>query len=177
MPVVALAHPEEVCSEANRFAAVGPDSFDGPEIVLARPPRRGNLVLVADVGAEVVFLDHLAHIAENLSGGRDRRAGPWLEAVAEGVQVAVGADAGIAVGKPGSAETRLRFEHDKACRRALRGQVRGRAHPGHARARDPDIEMPGAVSGGCADLPLNVHLPIPFYFVLCFLFYCRGAKR
>ena len=49
---------------------------------------------VADVAAEIVLVDDLAQVAEDLGGGRDRRAGPRLEAVAEGVEVAVGADAG-----------------------------------------------------------------------------------
>jgi hypothetical protein len=176
--VVALAHPEEVRREANRFAAVGPDSFDGPEIFLARPPRRGNLVPIADVTAEIVFLDHLAHVAENFSRGRDRGAGPRFEPVAESMQIAVGADSGIAVRSPGSAETRLRFEHDKTCPRTLLGQMVGRTHPGNSRAGDNDTEMLGAVSGGCADLLLNVHLPIPVIFIILFLnSICRGAKR
>src|SRR6266849_9366921 len=169
VPVVALAHPEEVRREANRFAAIGPDSFDCPEIFLARPPRRGNLVPIADVMAEIVFLDHLAHIAENLRGSRDRGAGPWLEPVAESMQVAVGPDSGIAVGSPGSAETRLRFEHDKTCPRTLLGQMVGRTNPGNARARDNHAEMLGAVSGGRTDLLLNVHLRSLLFLLLHFL--------
>jgi hypothetical protein len=54
-----------------------------------------------------VFGDDLAHIGENFRGGGDRRAGPWLEAIAEGVKIAVGADAGIAVGQPGAAKAFL----------------------------------------------------------------------
>ena len=52
-----------------------------------------DAVVVADVAAEVVLVDHLAHVLQDLGRGRDRRAGPGLEAVAEGVEVAVGADA------------------------------------------------------------------------------------
>src|SRR6266849_6083944 len=176
VPVIALAHPEEVRREANRFAGIDPDGFDGPEIFLARPPCRGNLVLVADVGGEGVFLDDFAHIAQNLRSGRDRGAGPRLEPVAEGMQVAVGPDAGIAVGQPGSAKAVLRLQDNETCPRTLLGQMVGRAHPGNAGARDDNIEMLGAVSEGCADLLLNVHLPILFIFC-SFLFYCRGATR
>ena len=61
-------------------------------------------MVVADVPAEVVLLDHLAHVLEDLVGRGDRRAGPRLEPVPEGVEVAVGADAGIAVRQPGAAE-------------------------------------------------------------------------
>src|SRR5882762_10535767 len=123
---------------------------------MASVVERGNLVLITDVGAEGVLLDDLAHIAQNLRGGRDRSAGPRLEPVAEGMQVAVGPDAGIAVGQPGSAKTLLSLQHNKTCSRALLGQMVGRAHPGNAGARDNN--MPGAVSGGRADLLLNVHL-------------------
>ena len=126
-------------------------------------------MLVADVGTEGVFLDDFAHIAQNLRGGRDRGAGPRLEPVAEGMQVAVGPDAGIAVGQPGSAKALLRLQDNETCPRTLLGQMVGRAHPGNAGARDNNIEMPGAVSGDRTDLLLNVHLPILlflFFFIL-----------
>ena len=73
--------------------------------------------------------------------------GPRLEAVAEGVQVAVGADAGIAVGAPGAAEGLLGFERDEARARALRGEVIGRADAGDAGAGDQDVEMLGGTDG------------------------------
>jgi hypothetical protein len=109
------------------------------------------------MAAEIVLLDHLAHILEYLGGARDRRRGPRLEAIAKGVEVAVGADPGIAVGAPGAAEGVLGFEGDEARARALRGQMIGRAHPGNAGARDHHVEM--LCGGGCggADLCLNVH--------------------
>ena len=94
----------------TRLAAVGlADGLDGPEIALARPARVHDVVLVADVPGEIVLLDHLAHIGADLLGGRDRRPDPWLEAVAEGVQVAVGADARIFVRPPGAAKRLLRL--------------------------------------------------------------------
>ena len=71
-------------------------------------------MLVADVAGEIVLLDHLAHVFQDLGGAGDRRDGPRLEAVAEGVQVAVGADAGIAVGAPGAAKGLLGFQRDEA---------------------------------------------------------------
>ena len=135
MPVIALAHPQEIRGEADRLAGVGPGGLDGPQIVVARPACRGDLVAIADVRAEIVLLDHLAHVGQDLGRGRDRRAGPGLEAIAEGVEVAVGADAGIAVGQPGAAEALLRFQHDEARAGALLGQVIGAADPGNAGAR------------------------------------------
>jgi hypothetical protein len=100
-------------------------------------------VAVADVPAEVVLLDHLAHVGQDLVGGGDRLAGPRLEAIAEGVEVAVGADAGILVGQPGAAETLLRFQDDEAAIGHLVGQVIGAANSGNAGADDQHIEMLG----------------------------------
>src|SRR4029450_6205239 len=107
--VIALAHPEKVCGEAPLLAGVGARGLDGPEVFLARPFRRGNRVLIADVRREIVLLDHVAHVFEDFGSARDRSGRPWLEAVAERMQVAVGADAGIAVGGPGAAERLLRL--------------------------------------------------------------------
>ena len=155
--VIALAHPEEIRGEANRLAGVGSRGFDGPEIFLARPFGRGDGVLIADVAGEIVFLDHLAHVFQDFGGARDRRAGPWLEAVAEGMEVAVGADAGITVGAPGAAERLLRFERDESRSRALRREMIGRADAGDAGARDQHVEMLGRARRGFANLALNVH--------------------
>ena len=163
VPIIPLAHPEEIRGEANRLAGVGSDGLDGPEIFPARPVGRGNGVPIADVRAQSVFLDDLAHVAENLRGGRDRSAGPGLEPIAEGMQVAVGADAGIAVGAPGSAKAVLRLEDDETCPRALRGQMIGGADPGDTGARDNDVEMLRAVSRRGANLLLNVHRTLSFF--------------
>src|SRR6185437_13437522 len=95
VPVVALAHPQEIRGEARRLAGVCPRRLDGPEILLARPARRGDLVPVADARAKVVLLDDLAHVVLDLGRRRDRRGGPRLEPVAEGVEIAVGADARV----------------------------------------------------------------------------------
>ena len=69
---------------------------------------------ITDVPAEVVLVDDFADVAQDLGSGRDRRAGPRLEAIAEGVEIAVGTDAGISVGEPGAAKAFLRFEDDEA---------------------------------------------------------------
>src|SRR5204863_826637 len=72
--------------------------------------------------------------------------GPRLEAVAEGVEVAVRANAGITMGDPGSAKTLLSLQHDVAHVRALLDHVVGRANSGDAGADDQNVEMLGA---GC----------------------------
>ena len=89
MPVVALAHPEEVRREGAALAGVGALGDHGPERVGARPGGRKDLVAIADVAREVVLLDHLAYVGEDFLAAGDRRANPGLEAVAEGVKVAV----------------------------------------------------------------------------------------
>jgi len=98
-------------------------------------------VLIADVRGEIVLLDHVAHVFQDFLGACDRRCRPRLEAVAEGVQVAVGANAGIAVGGPGATKRLLGFQCDEARARALRGEVIGGAHAGDAGAGDQDAEM------------------------------------
>ncbi len=139
--IVALAHPEEVAGEAPRLAGVGPDGLDGPEVLGARPARPRDLVAIADVAVKVVLLDHLAHVFADLVRGGDRRADPGLEAVAEGVEVAVGADAGILVGQPGAAEALQRVQHHEALAGRLLGQVVGGADAGDSRADDQHVEV------------------------------------
>src|SRR5829696_7429441 len=114
MPVIALAHPQEARRDAERLASVEALALDGPAVVGARPGRRGDAMAITDVAREVVLLDHLAHVVQYLLGRGDRLAGPRLEAIAEGVEVAVGADARIAMGDPRPAEALLRFQHDEA---------------------------------------------------------------
>ena len=115
---------------------------------------------------EIVLLDHVAHVFQDFGGARDRRRCPRLEAVAERVQVAVGADAGIAVGAPGAAKGLLGFQRDETRARALRREVIGGADAGNAGAGDQDVEMLGGAGRGCVDLGLNVHLPCSFLFVV-----------
>ncbi len=113
------------------------------EICRARPARPLDPVPVADVPCQIVLGDHFAHIGLDFLRCRDRRADPRLEAIAEGVEVAVGADAGITMGQPGAAEILLALQDDKTRARQLRRQVIGAADAGNAGADDQDIEMLG----------------------------------
>src|SRR5438045_7653660 len=85
--------------------------------------------------------DHLAHIRAYFLSGCYRIAGPGFEAVAESVKIAIRANAGIAVGQPGAAETLLRLEDDESRARELSLQVKGAADAGNARADDENLEM------------------------------------
>jgi len=93
------------------------------------------------VTGESVLLDHLAHVLEDLGAGGDRRSDPGLEAIAKGVEVAVGADAWVFVGVPGAAEVRLVLQDREAEVRRLLGQVVGRADARDAGADDEDVEV------------------------------------
>ena len=66
-------------------------------------------VVVADMGREVVFLDHLAHVFPDGFRRGDGLPRPGLEAIAKGVEIAVGANTWVFVGEPGAAEAALRF--------------------------------------------------------------------
>src|SRR5262249_22600970 len=90
---------------------------------------------------ETVIVDDLAHVLQDLGGARNRCARPRLEAIAEGVGVAVGADAGIAMRNPGATESPLAFEHDKARAGTLLCQMICCADPGDAGADDQHVEM------------------------------------
>ena len=148
--VVALAHPQEVRGEAQRFARIGAGRVNRPEVVRARPTGGRDLVAIADVTGEIVLGDDVAHVGADLGRGRDRRAGPRLEAIAEGVQVAVRTDARIFVRPPGAAEVFLSLQHDETRARPLLGQVIGAAHAGDAGADDQDVEMLGLSRDGMA---------------------------
>ena len=108
-----------------------------------------------------LLLDHLAHVREDLVGGGDGRPDPRLEAVAEGVQVAVRADARVRVGEPGATEARELLEHDERLLRVLVLQVICRADAGDPGPDDQHVEMFGGGGVGSVDggLGLGHHLP------------------
>ena len=142
--IIALAHPQEVGREplnASFGACLGRDR---PDVLVARPHRRADLVAVADVGREIVLLDHIAHVIADLRRHGDRRPDPGLEAIAEGVEIAVGADARKPVAEPCAAKRILRLEDHIAAVRALGLQVIGAAD-----ARDSAPRRSARRSAGC----------------------------
>ena len=126
---------------SDLLAAVGLLGLDGPEILLARPARVQDAMLVANVFGEIVVLDHLVHVGADFGGGRDRRPDPWLEAVAESMQIGIGADARIFVGPPGAAKGLLHLEDHEARAWHLGAQMPGAADAGNAGADDQHVEM------------------------------------
>ena len=99
------------------------------------------------MAAEIVLLDHLAHVGQDLGRGRDRRAGPRLEPVAERIKVAVRPDAGECVRNPGPPETLPRLQYHEARSWALLRQMIRAADPGNAGADDEDVEVFGRRGG------------------------------
>ena len=139
--IVALAHPEEVAGESQHFVRFGAAHFQGPEAVLGRPFGRQDLVAVADVLAEIILLDHFAHIGTDLFRRRDRRAGPRLETIAKRVEVGVRPDARIFVPEPCAAKAFQLFQHRIALPRALRFHVIRRTDAGNPGSRNEHIEV------------------------------------
>ena len=100
------------------------------------------------MGGEVIVLDHFAHIGENFLRGRDRRARPWLEAIAKRIEVTVGADARIGVRPPGSAEIFLNFKDKEALVRSLVLHVPCGANARNTRADNQHVEMFRSLGSG-----------------------------
>ena len=95
------------------------------------------------MAGEIVLLDHLAHVSEYLVGGGDRRSDPRLESIAEGVEVAVGANSRILVRPPRAAEGLQGIENDEALVGALLPQVIGAADARNPGSDDQHVEMLG----------------------------------
>jgi hypothetical protein len=95
------------------------------------------------VAVEIVLLDHLTHVFEDLVGRCDGGAGPWLEPVAKGVQVAVGANARVLVGQPGAAKALFAFDDGETLARALGLQVVCATDAGDPSADDQHVNLFG----------------------------------
>ena len=120
---------------------VGAPDGDRPQPLVGGPLGGVDAVVVADVRLEVVLVDHLAEVLEDLLGAGDGRAEPRLEAVAEGEEVAVGADARVAVRPPGAAEAVEGVEQHEAGARPLLLQVDGAADARDARPHDQHVDV------------------------------------
>ncbi len=108
---------------------------------LARPTRTGHAVVVADVPGQVVFVDDLAHVLQDLLARGYRRARPRLEAVAERIEVAVGAGSGEPVHQPCPTKALQSLQDHKAAAGALAQKVARGADARNAGTDDHYIEM------------------------------------
>lgn len=95
-----------------------------------------------DMPRQVVLFDDLAHVGLDLVRGSDRLALPGLEAIAERVEVAVGADARILVGQPGPPKPSWRLQFDGTIS-IWWWRMSSAANARNAGADDDDIEMLG----------------------------------
>ena len=145
--VVAGAQQQEPGGVPQQLAGVAPGDVHGPAPGRGRPARRGDAVPAADVRCEAVLGDDLVEVVEDRRARRDRRAAPRLEPVAVGVQVAVGADPGVAVRPPGPAVTVACLKDDEAPAGEPLPQVVRGADPGDSRPDDEEVDLPGVAAG------------------------------
>ena len=124
----------------------------------------------ADVSADVLLVEGFVEILQNLFGRGDRRTAPGLPAVAERIEIAVGADAGILMGDPGTAEAFLALQENERLAGALLLQVIGGVDAGDTGADDQHIEMGNGLFGNPFRVDRAVHaadpnciVPIPTY--------------
>ena len=141
MLVVALTHPDKVGGHFEDFIGVEISHAHGPQIGLARPLGALDTMAVVNVLFQIVLIQDFTEISTNLIGGGNGAAGPRLEAIPEGVEIAVGTNTGISVHVPGAAEALVRFVDCECRSRPLRLQVIRRTDSGNSCADDQDINM------------------------------------
>ncbi|CCH78510.1 hypothetical protein BN12_30036 [Nostocoides japonicum T1-X7] len=136
---------------------VGHLEGEGPLRVLGGPLRADHAMTEPDQRGEVVLGDRLAQVVQD-----ERRIGdgvlvaPRLELVAEGVQVGVGPDSGVAEQVPRAADALAPFEDDDRLAGELAVEVCRRTDPGDPRTDDHDVELLDLVrdlSRHCHQLP------------------------
>ncbi len=160
MIIISLAHPEEPGREDDDRAVLRTHGLDCPAIVGARPAARRDAVPIMDMDADLVLVDHLAHIFEDFRATRNRRADPGLEAVSESIKIRVRADAGIFVRFPRTAEGRLGLEDRIALARTLLLEMISRSDAGNSGTHNQHIDMKrlGPIRGA-GSLSLSSHRP------------------
>ena len=103
-----------------------------------------DALIEADPAIDPALLGRLADVGEDrVAVGERPRPLPGLEPEAEGVDVGIAANAGIAVEVPGAPRDAPRLEDRVAAARALPLEVMGGADPGDAGADDQDVEVLG----------------------------------
>src|SRR6476659_4674654 len=99
-------------------------------------------MIEADFLVDAILGSGLTDIVQDLRSVGDRlRVGPWLERIAHGEHVTVGADAGVTEQVPGTANAVAALEDGKALARAIALQVIARADAGQSGADDQDVNM------------------------------------
>ena len=112
-----------------------------PQPGIAVPIGRHHARAKLDFGANAAFIDDPVEIFQDRGAIRDRFfVAPRFEHKAQGVHIAVRADAGIAKQVPGSAKLRTAFEHGITLAGALRLHMRGHADAGNARTDNYQVK-------------------------------------
>src|SRR3712207_3783590 len=140
--VVAGAAEDPAGGHLEPLTSVAAHHRHEPAGEVARPVRRDNPVLVAHLLGQTVLLQRLAQVAQDLRCAGDRLLiAPRLEGVAEGVQVRVGADAGITKQIPGTAGALAGLEYHHTLPGVLYGQVAGGSDAGDSRTDDEHVDV------------------------------------
>ena len=140
--VIARAHVQEVARESCRCLLGADLDVDGPGARLRGPLGTGHHVFVIDALIDVVFCGGFTQILQDRGTIGDRLCfGPRLEAVAQGVHVAVGTYARITEQVPGAAKVLASFQDREASLGArLLQEVTG-ADSGDSSAHNQDVYM------------------------------------
>ena len=122
-----------------------------PRLLLARPVRRDEPVAASDVPIDARDRGRLADVgAERLPARDDLLLRPGPPREGEGVEVRVGADAGVAEEVPGAADAVARFEDGVGGRGQGGLQPVGGVDAGDAGADDDDVEGGGGSVAHCS---------------------------
>ncbi|CRO39226.1 hypothetical protein PAERUG_E10_London_26_VIM_2_06_13_01056 [Pseudomonas aeruginosa] len=139
--VVAACAEQPAAFDGAGFCRVAVLDAYCPQPFVALPIRRDHFLPVLDEGVQLVFSDGFSQVFENVGGIRQRfRLGPRLEVEAEGVQVRVGAYAGIAEQVPGAAHSLPGLENRKHLVRLVTSKVSRSADARHTGSYDQNIE-------------------------------------
>ena len=140
--VIARAHVEEVAGGRCRRGVRPVGVADRPQGGRRVPGRRRHPVLEADVLVDAELLRRLLEIVQDgRAVGDGLGLGPRLEGEAQGVHVAVRADARIAEQVPGAAQMGPALEQRIGPVRTLILQVIGRADAGNPGADHQHVEV------------------------------------
>lgn len=139
--VVVVARGEVEEAREDFAAAFAVLDLDVPQRLAGAPVGGEDLAAEADVRRDAALAhDALEVSADRVAIGDRLVAVPRLEAEAERVHVAVGADAGVAEQVPCAADPLAPVEHGEAQRRAQHLEVRGHRDAGNPGTDDQHVE-------------------------------------
>ena len=155
-------YPQEVGGDVEGFVGFKFENLNGPTVLQTGPCGTGDAMAIANVFVKIGFFDDLAHVLLDFGGRGDGGTHPWLKAVAECVQVAVGTNSGVPVHVPRTAEGFVVFKNDERALGALFLQVVRGSDSGNTRANNEHIKMLDFLVLGCGVFCCHCHDEPPF---------------